>query len=228
MRRRAGAGAAGRRAGRSCARLGRIPARAAVQGRFLTTSREVAVQRCHRAGRRLLGADAAAARPMAPGSWSIAASCRRSMRAQTARAAERAGRRRDRPAAPHRAGRRLPAAQRCRGRSRWYSRDVAAIAQAQGLAGPSRRSSSTPRPRPATAAAWPPVGGLTVIQFHNNHLVYALTWFALAASMAGAMALPGDRRTPSAPRWRGAALMLRPAAAYRARAASQAARTCCS
>ena len=26
-----------------------------------------------------------------------------------------------------------------------------------------------------------PVGGLTVLRFSNNHLVYALTWFALAA-----------------------------------------------
>ncbi len=33
------------------------------------------------------------------------------------------------------------------------------------------------------AAASPaalPVGGLTVIHFRNNHLVYAITWFALA------------------------------------------------
>ncbi len=25
-----------------------------------------------------------------------------------------------------------------------------------------------------------PVGGLTVVAFHNNHLIYALTWFGLA------------------------------------------------
>jgi surfeit locus 1 family protein len=25
-----------------------------------------------------------------------------------------------------------------------------------------------------------PVGGLTVIRFHNSHLVYAFTWFGLA------------------------------------------------
>ena len=63
------------------------------------------------------------------------------------------------------------------GHDRWYSRDVAAIAEAQHLgvvapyfidadAGP-------------VADAWPR-GGLTVISFPNNHLVYALTWFALA------------------------------------------------
>jgi surfeit locus 1 family protein len=28
------------------------------------------------------------------------------------------------------------------------------------------------------------VGGLTVIAFHNNHLVYALTWFGLALGVA--------------------------------------------
>ena len=31
------------------------------------------------------------------------------------------------------------------------------------------------------------VGGLTVISFQNNHLVYALTWYALALMVAGAL-----------------------------------------
>ncbi len=67
---------------------------------------------------------------------------------------------------------------------RWYSRDVAAIAKAQGL--------QRVAPYFIDAEAWPqgagnwPVGGLTVIAFHNNHLVYALTWYALAAMVAGA------------------------------------------
>jgi len=61
---------------------------------------------------------------------------------------------------------------------RWYSRDVAAIAKARGL--------DTPAPYfiDADSSANPggyPVGGLTVIRFADNHLVYALTWFALAA-----------------------------------------------
>ena len=30
-----------------------------------------------------------------------------------------------------------------------------------------------------------PVGGLTVIAFNNNHLVYTLTWYALALMVAG-------------------------------------------
>jgi len=75
---------------------------------------------------------------------------------------------------------------------RWYSRDVQAIAVAQGIDGPvapyfvdADRVSSE-----ANAALAPdaekPVGGLTVIKFHNSHLVYALTWFALALMSAGA------------------------------------------
>lgn len=67
------------------------------------------------------------------------------------------------------------------GAGRWYSRDTAAIAAAQGL-GP--------------VAPWfldadaqgdgaQPIGGLTVIRFRNSHLGYALTWFSLAALWAG-------------------------------------------
>lgn len=66
--------------------------------------------------------------------------------------------------------------------NRWYSRDVAAIVVARGLqnAAPffvdaDARSQSTGGP----------IGGLTVVRFPNNHLVYALTWFALALMLAG-------------------------------------------
>lgn len=68
---------------------------------------------------------------------------------------------------------------------RWYSRDVAAIARARGL-GPVAAffvdADATPNP------GGYPIGGLTVIAFRNSHLVYALTWFALAClSIAGAI-----------------------------------------
>ncbi|TIN59580.1 MAG: SURF1 family protein, partial [Mesorhizobium sp.] len=43
---------------------------------------------------------------------------------------------------------------------------------------------ATPNP-----GGWP-VGGLTVVSFHNNHLVYALTWFGLALMVLGAIAYP--------------------------------------
>ena len=66
---------------------------------------------------------------------------------------------------------------------RWYSRDVSAIAAARGLTGVAPffvDADATPNP-----GGWP-VGGLTVVAFHNNHLVYALTWFALALMLAAA------------------------------------------
>ncbi|TPG21105.1 SURF1 family protein [Sphingomonas koreensis] len=60
---------------------------------------------------------------------------------------------------------------------RWYSRDVAAIAKARGLAHAAPYFIDADRTAgPADA----PVGGLTVVDFPNNHLQYALTWFALA------------------------------------------------
>ena len=65
--------------------------------------------------------------------------------------------------------------------NKWYSRDVVAIATARGL------SNVAPYFVDASAGTEPrgPVGGLTVISFPNSHLVYALTWYALAAMTAG-------------------------------------------
>ena len=42
-----------------------------------------------------------------------------------------------------------------------------------------------------------PVGGLTVIAFPNNHLVYALTWYALAVMVLALLVfiLRGERAT---------------------------------
>ena len=68
---------------------------------------------------------------------------------------------------------------------RWYSRDVAAIADRRGLADPAPYfidADATPNPGGL------PVGGLTQIAFPNNHLVYAITWFALALMAAGLLA----------------------------------------
>ena len=66
---------------------------------------------------------------------------------------------------------------------RWFSRDVAAIARARGL------SRAAPFFIDADASPNPggyPLGGMTVIEFRNAHLIYAITWFALAAlSVAG-------------------------------------------
>ncbi len=68
------------------------------------------------------------------------------------------------------------------GRDRWYSRDVAAIAAAKGL------PDTAPYFVDADAAPNPgglPIGGLTVVAFPNNHLVYAITWYGLALMLAG-------------------------------------------
>ncbi|MCD2316559.1 SURF1 family protein [Sphingomonas sp. IC-11] len=65
---------------------------------------------------------------------------------------------------------------------RWFSRDVAAIARARDL-GP-----IVPFFIDADSTANPggfPIGGLTVIAFRNNHLSYAITWFALALLSVG-------------------------------------------
>ena len=66
---------------------------------------------------------------------------------------------------------------------RWFSRDVAAIAAAKGLADVAPYfidADATPNPGGL------PIGGLTVVAFRNSHLVYALTWYALAAMSAAA------------------------------------------
>lgn len=70
--------------------------------------------------------------------------------------------------------------------NRWFARDIRAIAAARGL----------PRAAPffvdAAAGQNPPgspdrpAGGLTVVSFHNSHLVYAITWYALALMVGGA------------------------------------------
>ncbi len=76
--------------------------------------------------------------------------------------------------------------------NRWYSRDVEAIAAARGLSRVApyfvdQDAAAENRGLTQTAGQTPePVGGLTVISFHNNHLVYALTWFAMALMAAGA------------------------------------------
>nr|WP_249797900.1 SURF1 family protein [Bradyrhizobium sp. 199] len=66
--------------------------------------------------------------------------------------------------------------------NRWYSRDVAAIAAARGLhdVAPFFVDAGA-----GSQIAGGPIGGLTVIRFPNNHLIYALTWLALAFMLAG-------------------------------------------
>ncbi len=92
--------------------------------------------------------------------------------------------------------------------NRWYSRDVQGIAMARGLTNvapyfidadaapaPADAASGAAEPDHANAASSAahtpgpvlPVGGLTVITFHNSHLVYSITWYTLALMVAGGM-----------------------------------------
>jgi surfeit locus 1 family protein len=89
---------------------------------------------------------------------------------------------------------------------RWFSRDVHAIAQHRQLKNPAPffMDAGLPDPslsvnleaRPTTDGPWPREG-LTVVRFSNSHLVYALTWFGLAAMVlaAGAYVLRYERQS---------------------------------
>jgi surfeit locus 1 family protein len=80
---------------------------------------------------------------------------------------------------------------------RWYSRDVAAIGAAHGLNAARLAPYFVDEAASAARApdAWPR-GGLTIIQFRNSHLVYALTWFTLAlmAAVGAAHVWRSDKR----------------------------------
>lgn len=71
-------------------------------------------------------------------------------------------------------------------KNRWFSRDVAGIAAARGLARVAPFFVDAAKAQDPADAPEHPVGGLTVISFQNNHLVYAITWYALALMVAGA------------------------------------------
>jgi len=76
----------------------------------------------------------------------------------------------------------------------WYSRDVQAIAAAQGLSSVAPYfvdADAAPGNASSASNAGNPVGGLTVVSFHNSHLVYALTWYTLALMVAGASGFVG-------------------------------------
>jgi len=64
----------------------------------------------------------------------------------------------------------------------WYAHDLAAIANADGIALAARavvEANATPNP-----GGWPR-GGQTRVTFRNEHLQYAITWFGLAAVLLG-------------------------------------------
>jgi surfeit locus 1 family protein len=70
--------------------------------------------------------------------------------------------------------------------NRWYSRDVAALAAARGLPNVAPYFVDAAAGQDQAGAPDRPTGGLTVISFHNSHLIYAFTWYALALMVASA------------------------------------------
>ncbi|QBE66165.1 SURF1 family protein [Pseudoduganella lutea] len=80
---------------------------------------------------------------------------------------------------------------------RWYTRDIGPIAAKRGMprAAPFFVDAPAGQEHPRDGDE-KPTGGLTVIAFPNNHLVYALTWFGLAAMVVGGyyLVLRYDRR----------------------------------
>ncbi|MEM9386729.1 MAG: SURF1 family protein [Pseudomonadota bacterium] len=78
---------------------------------------------------------------------------------------------------------------------RWYSRDVDALSRDAGI------RSTVSYFIDADHTDGPdgfPRGGLTVIKFRNSHLAYALTWYAMAALLLGAVIYLRFARRPSA------------------------------
>jgi surfeit locus 1 family protein len=73
---------------------------------------------------------------------------------------------------------------------RWYSRDVGAIALKHDLQDVAPYFIDADG---AENAGGLPVGGLTRVVFPNNHLVYAITWFSLAAMLIAAIIVIGRR-----------------------------------
>lgn len=65
----------------------------------------------------------------------------------------------------------------------WYTRDLPAMAKKLGLSTVAPYFIDARKTSPQTNL---PVAGLTIIDFRNNHLVYTITWFILAAGVFGA------------------------------------------
>ena len=62
-----------------------------------------------------------------------------------------------------------------------------AIAAARGLGVVAPYFIDADRAATAHGGTHAPVGGLTVIAFYNNHLIYAITWYTLAAMIPAAL-----------------------------------------
>lgn len=79
---------------------------------------------------------------------------------------------------------------------RWYSRDVAALSKDRHVTGAAPVFVDAQTETATSPSGIPrPVPGLTVIRFPDNHLQYALTWFAMALLSLVGMGLVWRRKT---------------------------------
>lgn len=77
----------------------------------------------------------------------------------------------------------------------WFSRDIASLAHHFGLAGGEIAPYTVDLLATETPPGGVPQAGESLVTFSNNHLSYALTWFGIAAALAGILmvALVGRR-----------------------------------
>jgi len=68
-------------------------------------------------------------------------------------------------------------------KDRWYSRQLPAMAAARGLGDVAPYFIDADKQDNAGGI---PIGGLTVVQFRNTHLSYAITWFVLSLGVGAA------------------------------------------
>ncbi len=73
--------------------------------------------------------------------------------------------------------------------NRWYSRDVGAMASARGLHAVAPYFIDADRSSSPGNGTDSPRGGMTVLAFPNNHLLYAITWYTLALMIPVSIAL---------------------------------------
>jgi surfeit locus 1 family protein len=79
----------------------------------------------------------------------------------------------------------------------WLSRDPALYAEAYGLPAAAVAPYIIDADFDPDLSGGLPQGGETVVDFPNNHLGYALTWFGLAAALAGVFATFAWRKASS-------------------------------
>lgn len=71
----------------------------------------------------------------------------------------------------------------------FYWKDLDAMAATSGVGGPDDYLPFFVDANDAPNPGGLPVGGVTIVELPNNHLQYAITWYGLAAALAGVLAV---------------------------------------